>query len=81
MSSMFQLQPTLRRVATSQDQQTHAVVGYAQREARRHWFRKPNALFPADRETLLYSWVPRFCERYLPVGPGDEFVNATLGFH
>jgi len=63
MSSMFQLQPTLRRVATSQDQRTHVVVCYAQREARRHWFRQPKAwiyllFFPWSNETLASPDVP-----------------------
>ena len=40
MSSMFQLQPTLRRVATSQDQRTHAVVCCDQMEERRYWFKQ-----------------------------------------
>ena len=50
---MFLQRPTLRRTATSPDQRIHAVELHDQREARRHWFRKLNALFSAYRATLL----------------------------
>jgi len=55
MSSMFQLLPTLRRVATSPDQRTHAVELCDQTEERHRWFKQPLTNQPANDPTMDFA--------------------------
>jgi hypothetical protein len=53
---MFPQQPTLRRIATNLDQQTHVVGLYDQREAHHRWFWKP-FLTPSDSAVYIEACV------------------------